>query len=127
MATLAEGRKAIRRLIDRLEASGGLSEAYAKALLRQAIGRAQGQPTPQAVIASQAMVVRHGEILSLTGGTPGALAVGSEFGSTIYRQFGPRNTRGYWLLPSADNPDTVTTLAGDNWVQDAVDSAIRGF
>jgi hypothetical protein len=112
-------------LSDRLEASDELPEAYARALLDQAQRKASLKPTPQARMAAQGMGVRGGTILSLSGGAPGAVAVGSEFGSTIYRQFGPRNTRGYWLLPSAENPDPGTIAAGDEAVEDVVRAAIR--
>lgn len=127
MATLEEGQRAIQRLIDRLERPEGLEHEYAEALLRQAQDTASGKPTPQARMAADAMGVQRGEILSLTGGAPSEVAVGSEFGSTIYRQFGPRNTRGYWLLPSAESPNAATIRAGEDWLNDAIEAAIRGF
>lgn len=36
---------------------------------------------------------------------------GAEFGSSTYRQFAPRNTRGYWLVPAADSEAALD--AGD--------------
>lgn len=127
MATLKEGQRAIHRLIDRLEASGELSEAYARALLDQAQGIAASHPTPQARMAAEGMGVQHGQILSLSGGPPAEVAVGSEFGSTLYRQFGPRRQRGYWLLPAADSPSAATIAAGEDWLDDQVKDSVRGF
>lgn len=127
MATLKEGQRAIRRLIDRLERSDGLSEDFAKALLQQAQGVAASHPTPQSRMAAEGMGVRHGQILSLSGGPPGEVAAGSEFGSTFYRQFGPRRQRGYWLLPSADSPNAATIGAGEDWLDEQVRDSIRGF
>lgn len=117
----------LRRLSDDLEGSQAISEGYAEALLRQAQGVAASHPTPQARMAAQAMGVRNGTILSLSGGAPADVAPGSEFGSGIYRQFGPRNTRGYWLLPSAENPNPATIAAGEEQLDNVVEEAVRGF
>lgn len=117
----------MRGLVDRLESSQGLEDEYAKAVLREAQGIAAGKPTPQARMAAQAMGVREGTILSLSQGPPGEVAEGSEFGSGIYHQFGPRNTRGYWLLPAANDPDPSTIGVGEKWLDETVEAAIRGF
>ena len=127
MTTLAEGKRAIGRLIDRLERPAELEDVWARAVLEQAQATAQGHPTPQARMAAEAMVVEHGTILSLSGGPAGEVAVGSEFGSTIYRQFGPRNQRGYWLLPAGESPNPVTIAAGEAQLDAEVKAAIRGF
>jgi acetylornithine deacetylase/succinyl-diaminopimelate desuccinylase-like protein len=123
--TPKEAQRVLNELQDRLEDAEGLEDAYARALLEQAQRAAGLRPTPQAPMAAEAMGVQQGTILSLTGGAPSDVAVGSEFGSTIYRQFGPRNTRGYWLFPSAENPDAATIEAGEDWIDDQVEGAIR--
>lgn len=120
-----QASRILRDLSGRLEASGELSEAYARGVLEQAQRKASGHPTPQARMAAQGMGIRGGTILSLSGGAPAEVAVGSEFGSTIYRQFGPRNPRGYWLLPSAENPDPSTIAAADEALGEVVEAAIR--
>lgn len=124
---MQEGQRAINRLVDRLGAPEELEHLWAEAVLRQAQDRAAGKPTPQARMAAENMVVQRDTILPLSGGPPSEVAVGSEFGSTIYRQFGPRNTRGYWLLPSAEAPDTATIREGEEWLDDQVKESIRGF
>lgn len=123
--TPQEANRALSRLADDLEGSEAISQGYAEALLRQAQGLAASHPTPQARMAAQGMGVRQGRILSLSGGAPADVAAGSEFGSGIYRQFGPRNTRGYWLLPSAENPNAATIAAGEEQLDKAVDEAVR--
>lgn len=119
--------KILNGLAEDLENNEAIAQGYAEALLRQAQGLAASKPTPQARMAAQAMGVRQGTILSLSGGAPGEVAAGSEFGSGIYRQFGPRNTRGYWLLPSAANPDPATIAAGEEQLDQVVEAAIRGI
>jgi hypothetical protein len=74
---------------------------------------------------ASSMGVQDGMILSLTGGAPSDVAEGSEFGSDIYTQFGPRNTRGYWLLPSAENPDAATIEAGQDFLDDEIAAAVK--
>lgn len=125
--TQAEAQRIFRRLQDRLEEHAGLEDRYARAVLEQAQGVAAGHPTPQSRMAAEGMGIRNGTILSLSGGPPAEVAAGSEFGSTIYRQFGPRRTRGYWLLPSAENPDPSTIAEGEDWLDETVEGSIRGF
>ncbi len=122
-----EANRILQRLTDDLEGSEALSHGYAEAVLKAAQGLAASHPTPQARMAAQAMGVREGTILSLSGGPPGEVAAGSEFGSTLYRQFGPRNERGYWLLPAANEPSPATIEAGENVLDEVVEAAIRGF
>ena len=125
--TEAEARRVLVRLQDKLEEHPGLEDRYLRAVLRQAQGLAATKPTPQARMASEVMGVRNGTILSLSGGPPGEVAEGSEFGSTIYRQFGPRRTRGYWLLPSAEDPSEATIAEGERWMDEQVEDSIRGL
>ena len=72
--TPREASKVINRLVESLEASEGLSEAYARALLVQAQRAAGLRPTPQAPMAAAAMGVQEGTILPLIGGDPAAVA-----------------------------------------------------
>lgn len=125
MADLDDGARAIRRLRDELERSEVLAEAYAEATLREAVSRAQSKPTPQARMAAAALVRQGSELIVLAGGPPGEVSGGSEWGSNIYRQFGPRNEGGYWLHPAAESPTVLA--AGDRELQQIVDRAVRGF
>ena len=127
MATLEEGQKALRRLVERLQDNDELRDLWAREILNEAQGVAAGKPTPQARMAAEGMGIRNGTILSLSGGPSAEVAPGSEFGSSIYRQFGPRNTRGYWLLPTGEDPGPGTIAQGEEWLDDQVRTAIRGF
>jgi len=123
MADLKDGARAIRRLEDALDPPTGLSEAYAKAVLREALGRAAGRPTPQAPMAAEAMGVQGHTIQPLTGGPPAEVSGGSEWGSNIYSQFGPRNEQGYWLFPSAESPEAEA--AGDAYLELMIQKAVH--
>ena len=124
--TPKQAQHIIGNLQDRLENADELEDIYARAVLVQAQRAAGLRPTPQAPMAAESMGVQNGTILSLTGGDPSAVAAGSEFGSGIYRQFQkPHSSRGYWLLPSAENPDAATIEAGEDWLDDQVTGAIR--
>lgn len=125
--TPAEWKRIAGRLVDKLQKHDGLEDRFLRSVLDQAQGIAAGKPTPQARMAAEGMGVRNGTILSLSGGPPAEVAAGSEFGSGIYRQFGPRNTRGYWLLPTGEDPGAGTIAEGEDWVDETVEAAIRGF
>lgn len=125
--SLKEGQAVLRRLQDQLAHNEELEDIWARAILDQAQGVAAGKPTPQARMAAEGMGVQRGTILSLSGGPPEDVAAGSEFGSSLYRQFGPRNTRGYWLLPSAEAPSPGTIAQGEKWLDEQVEDSIRGF
>lgn len=122
----AEAKRVLNELQDRLGETEGLAEVYARALLEQAIRAASNRPTPQAPMAAESMGVQEATILSLTGGDPSAVAAGSEFGSDIYPQFQrPHSSGGYWLFPSAENPDADTIGAGQGWLDDEIAAAVR--
>lgn len=123
MADLDDGARAIRRLRDELERNEGLPEAYAEAILQEATQRAQSKPTPQSRMAAAALVRQGSELIVLADGPPGEVSGGSEWGSNIYRQFGPRNDGGYWLFPSADSP--VVEAAGDRYLDLMVERVVR--
>ena len=121
-----QANRILKELEHKLENADELEDIYARAVLVQAQRTAGLRPTPQAPMAAESMGVQEGTILSLTGGDPSAVAAGSEFGSDIYGQFHrPHNARGYWLLPSAENPDAATIEAGEDWIDDQVTEAIR--
>lgn len=121
-----EGAKAIRRILDALESPSELEDRYAEAVLDQALSNAAGRPTPQAPMAVANMVTEGRTIRPLAGGAPGEVAAGSEFGSSIYRQFhAAHNPGGYWLYPAGDDP--IVEKAGDRMLEDVMDSAIRGM
>lgn len=122
-----EAKRILSKLEDELDDSPQVAHAWAEAVLRQAQGIAATKPTPQARMAADEFGVREGTILSLSGGDPGEVAAGSEFGSGIYTQFGPRNTRGYWLMPAANNPDPSTIAAGEEALDEVIEAAVRGF
>lgn len=126
--TAKQASDILHDLSDRLEGSERLTEAYARAVLGQAQRNAGLRPTPQAPMAAAAMGVQGSRILSLTGGAPSEVAAGSEFGSDIYLQFHrPHNSRGYWLLPAGENPDSATIAAGEEALDQEVEAAVRGF
>ena len=121
-----QANRILKNLEGKLEKADELEDIYARAILVQAQRTAGLRPTPQAPMAAESMGVQEGTILSLTGGDPSAVAAGSEFGSDIYGQFHrPHNAQGYWLLPSANNPDAATIEAGEDWLDDQVTEAIR--
>lgn len=125
MADLSDGARAVRQLSEALERSGDLPAAFAEAVLSEARRRAAGKPTPQSRMAAEAMGVRGSEILTIAGGDAAEVAGGSEWGSVIYTQFGPRNEGGYWLMPSTESP--VALAAGDRALDEAVQRAVNRY
>jgi hypothetical protein len=123
--TLAQGRRILDEIFGTIEDSQGLVDAYARGVLQEASLRAASRPTPQAPMASAAMGIEGTHITVLTGGTPEAVSGGSEWGSDIYPQFGPRNQSGWWLMPSTDSAAALN--AGDAYLEQIMDKAIRGF
>jgi hypothetical protein len=101
---LEYGQRTIRRILKELEQPQALENKYAEAILAQAKKNAAGKPTPQARMAAENMVVERNTIGPLSGGAPADVAIGSEFGSSIYPQFHRSpNPRGYWLYPAAED------------------------
>lgn len=123
-----EAARVVRRMTDSLQDSLGDTEAighaYALALFQEASSRAQGKPTPQSRMAVFAMGVQGTEVSVLSEGSPeGEVSGGSEWGSNIYKQFGPRNEGGYWLFPSAEAPEVQA--AGDRYLALIAEKAVR--
>lgn len=108
---LAYGQRAIRRLLRELDHPQELEHKYAAALLQQAVRNAAARPTPQAPMAAANMQVDGANIVPRSaGGDPAEVAIGSEFGSHIYKQFqhGPA-PRGLWLYPAAEDTQVLAT------------------
>ena len=112
-------------IFETIEDGQGLVDAYGRAVLQEAMLRAGSRPTPQAPMAAAAMGIQGDHITVLTGGTPEAVSGGSEWGSDLYPQFGPRNQSGWWLMPATESPAALN--AGDAYLEQIMDSAIRGF
>jgi hypothetical protein len=123
--TAAQGAKDLQQIADALEDTEPLAKAYAEAVLQEAVSRARGRPTPQAPMTADAMGIQGSHITVLTGGTPEAVSAGSEWGSSIYPQFGPRNEGGYWLMPASESE--AAKRAGDAYLEDLMDDAIGSF
>lgn len=124
--TPEQGKRALDRVADALEQPAELEAKYARAMLDVALQNAAGRPTPQSAMAAQNLTVDGSLIRPLAGGAPEEVAAGSEFGSSIYRQFhAGHNPAGYWLYPAAD--DERTLRAGDDALEQVIQAAIRGF
>ncbi len=127
MATkdLTYGQATIRRILKKLEQPQELENAYARAILVQAVANAAGKPTPQARMAAANLRVEGANIFPSAGGPAAEVAIGSEFGSAVYRQFQqPPNPRGYWLYPAASA--TSTLAAGDRALEEVLQDAVKG-
>ena len=127
MATkdLTYGQATIRRILSKLDKPQELENLYARAVLEQAVQNASGKPTPQARMAAANLNIIGNTIGPSAGGPAAEVAIGSEFGSTVYRQFQALpNPRGYWLYPAASA--TSTLAAGDRALEDVLQDAVKG-
>ena len=119
-----EVSRALARIVDRLSASQELAEAFLAGTIRDAQQKASLRPSPQAPMAAAGLHIERGSRLglsSLTGGSPAAeVAIGSEFGSGLYRQFGPRNPRGNWLFPAIEAPSPGTMQSAEAEVDSVI-------
>jgi len=122
---LQYGQATIRRILKKLDQPQELENLYARAILEQAVQNAASKPTPQARMAAANLNIIGNTIGPSAGGPPADVAIGSEFGSTVYRQFQqPPNPRGYWLYPAASA--TSTLAAGDRALEDVLQDAVKG-
>ena len=130
---IAQGIRRLEELEDELRRPVELEADYLEALRALALRAASGRPTPQARMAASALTIR-GDVLSTPstavvsgrGGSAlaGDIAGGSEWGSSIYPQFGPRRSgRGAWLGRAMADP--ALDRAGDQALDALVDEAIR--
>ncbi len=98
---LQYAQAAIKRLLRSLDKPESLAHDFATQILEQARRNAASKPTPQARMAAENMAVQGGTIAPSSSGAAADVAIGSEFGSTVYAQFHKgRNPRGYWLYPA---------------------------
>lgn len=136
MPDLNDGARAIDKLIRQLLSTDRVEQDMARSVLAKAQSNARGRPTPQARMVADAMFAKKGVIIGSAGrrvfgsGSDrpvklGHLAYGSEFGSNTHRQFGPRRESGYWLHPAAERPNRDLDKSEDNWLDKAIDAAIR--
>jgi hypothetical protein len=123
--TASQAAKDLNQIADGLRDTDAIAKVYGEAVLREAVSRAQSRPTPQAPMAAEAMGMRGTEITVLTGGTPEAVSGGSEWGSDLYPQFGPRNQSGWWLMPSTESESAKQ--AGEAYLEDLMDDAVGRF
>lgn len=110
-----------------------IAQAYAELVIVQARKRAAGHPTPQARMAATGIEARNGALYGAPGrivfGRGGAVALGeivwgAEMGSSIYRQFGARHSRGAWLYPAGEDDRTVD-LFERGYIEDQIVGAIN--
>jgi len=136
MPDLDDGARAMETLRREILDTAKLEQNVARAILDKARSNAQRRPTPQARMVASGMVARRGVVIGFASrrvfgsgsGVPvklGVLAYGAEFGSDRYRQFGPRRASGYWLHPAAEQPNNDIDKAEDDYVDGAIDAAIR--
>ena len=124
-----DGARRIRELSAELADGARILDPYLDALRTQAQSTAGRHPSPQARMAASALIVRDSSlqvpsaaIVSGRGGSTsaGSIAGGSEYGSSIYPQFGPRGGS-RWLGTSAEHPSSTTLQAGER----ALDELVR--
>lgn len=129
----AELREIFRELPRELRDTTELKRGYGRDIVSRAQHNAAGRPSPQARgIASTLRVSRKGgAVLGLPSATvllsgrlvkAAGINYGAEYGSSAYRQFAPRRESGYFLNPAADQ---VTDRAGERYLDEALDSAIK--
>lgn len=140
-AAAREAEQKVRAAMDRLAAEledrrDDLADTYARWTLERARTNAGGRPTPQARMAASGLEVGAGGVLGDPGtvvhGRGGSATLadvggGSEFGSTIYPQFGPRQGRGAWLAPAVDDAPEGARPEAERLLDDAIKAAIRGI
>ena len=108
MVDMATGRRRLASLARALAHGDELKRAVVPAALEQARSNAAGHPTPQSRLAATGLVAR-GDTLTVTH----SLAGGSEYGSSIYRQFGPRRSTSAWFGKVAEGEPRPIVVAGD--------------
>lgn len=136
MPDLLDGVRALSKLRSDLEKTGSFRQSAARAILDQARRNASRRPTPQARMVASGMMARNGTVIGFGSrrvfgsGSPGGvrlgfLSYGAEFGSSTHSQFGPRRTEGYWLHPAAEDHNPDLDREHEDYVDKAIDAAIR--
>lgn len=117
------GQRVIRRILSEIKRPESLEHRYAQAMLEQAKANAARRPTPQAPMAARNLYVDGASIVPRSQGPAADVAIGSEFGSTLYPQFHRApNPAGYWLYPASRDPQTLQAV--DKSLEDLVRQAI---
>lgn len=128
--TAGAAARSIGSLTRRLADPREVADAYGQELVSQA--RARGLSTsspPQAPLVAGAVQYSQGSI-SLASSTPaghgtaGELLGGAEYGSSLFRQFGPHSSRGHWLWPTLMQPPAEAIDQADRALDDLIEDAI---
>ena len=135
MTPVSPGQAAriLSNLVDRLTDTRQLRRGYAFEVRKRAGILAGRRPTPQARMAASGLRVSKGgtvlgrpgaRVTSSSGHTVrlGGIAFGAEFGSNVHSQFAPRNERGYFLNPAAEQVDD---RPGEIFIDNAMNAALR--
>lgn len=130
--TPEQARAVLDGLIDDLTDDERTAQAFAEIVVQEAQRRAGGHPTPQARMAASGIAARNGHVYGAAGtivtgrggSVPlGQIIFGAEFGSSVWTQFGPRQSRGAWLFPAGQDQKSVDRLE-DEYVAPLIDRAI---
>lgn len=119
MVTPAQGSERIEKFLAQVTDPEVVGAEFARQMLETAMRSAQSASSPQAPMASTGLELAGAQIRgpagalvsSSTGSVElGRILFGSEFGSDLYTQFGPRVERGQWLFPAADEPAVIAAV-----------------
>jgi hypothetical protein len=116
------------RLSDPREIQDAIGAATSDAI-NQA-GARTSSPAQAIAVAGAFGYAKGGGVISLDvgaaagRGTAGALVWGSEFGSDLYRQFGPRHSGGTWIFPTLRELPKPVVDAGDAAIEQVIGEAI---
>jgi hypothetical protein len=117
---LATGRRRLASLAKAIASGDELKRAVLPSALESARSNAAAHPTPQSRLAAGGLVAR-GDTLTVTH----SLAGGSEYGSTIYRQFGPRRSTPAWFGKVAEESEPRGIVAaGDKALETVMDKEL---
>ena len=116
---VASGIRKLGGLSRDLEDGSGIVAGVKPAAMDAARRYASQHPTPQARLAATALVAR-GDALSVSH----PLAGGSEYGSSLYRQFGPRRSTPAWFARVTVGEDKGVIAAGDKALESVMDRAL---
>jgi hypothetical protein len=122
--------RSIHAIADELRDADAIRDAFGEQLASDA--RAAGGRTSrprQAHLVAGSIRYQDGSIGSVDSapaghGTVGELLWGAVFGSSIYRQFGPHASSGYWLFPQLARPSPAAIDAGEQSIDELIRDAI---
>jgi hypothetical protein len=117
---ITAGIRKLSGLAKDLENGSGIVAGVMPAAMDAARRYASQHPTPQSRIAASAGLVARGDTLQVSG----PLAGGSEYGSSIYRQFGPRRGTPAWFARVTVGEDRGILAAGDKALESVMDKAL---